>query len=214
MSLFQQALPACTSPSNQNNDHVTNGQSKEQVKRTMEKGARQKSGRAASVRLGPTEAEEFSEGGARIDHHDLTDLRISEHSRPFPSSHAHSALYGILGPPYSKPNSLEETTIESWGVPCVKNVTDPTLTVYRVQGDNCGRPRGARRSVQSGPAGSRRAGGARDRHQQEAGLPGVNSWVRSLGRWGTCTACLGRGLGPACRKSPCCGRSRNSRAAH
>jgi len=42
-------------------------------------------------------------------------------------------------PPYSKPNSLEETVIESWGVPCVKNVTNPTLTVYRAQGDSCGR---------------------------------------------------------------------------
>ncbi|MBN2130688.1 MAG: alpha/beta hydrolase [Sedimentisphaerales bacterium] len=42
-------------------------------------------------------------------------------------------------PPYSKPNALEETVIESWGVPCVKNVTNPTLTVYRAQGDSCGR---------------------------------------------------------------------------
>ena len=42
-------------------------------------------------------------------------------------------------PPYSKPNSLEETIIESWGVPCAKNVTNPTLTVYRAQGDNSGR---------------------------------------------------------------------------
>ena len=37
-------------------------------------------------------------------------------------------------PPYSKPNSLEETVIESWGVPCAKNVTNPTLTVYRANG--------------------------------------------------------------------------------
>jgi len=42
-------------------------------------------------------------------------------------------------PPYSKPNSLEETVIESWGVPCAKNVTNPTLTIYRAQGDNSGR---------------------------------------------------------------------------
>ena len=42
-------------------------------------------------------------------------------------------------PPYSKPNSLQETVIESWGVLCAKNVTNPTLTVYRAQGDNCGR---------------------------------------------------------------------------
>jgi acetyl esterase/lipase len=42
-------------------------------------------------------------------------------------------------PPYSKPNALKETVIESWGVPCVKNVTNPTLTVYRAQGDHSGR---------------------------------------------------------------------------
>ncbi len=42
-------------------------------------------------------------------------------------------------PPYSKSNALKETVIESWGVPCVKNVTKPTLTVYRAQGDSCGR---------------------------------------------------------------------------
>jgi acetyl esterase/lipase len=42
-------------------------------------------------------------------------------------------------PPYSRANSLEETVIESWGVPCVENVTNPTLTVYRAQGDNSGR---------------------------------------------------------------------------
>ena len=39
-------------------------------------------------------------------------------------------------PPHSKPNALKETVIESWGVPCVKNVTNPTLTVYRAQGDH------------------------------------------------------------------------------
>ena len=42
-------------------------------------------------------------------------------------------------PPYSKPNSLKETVIESWGVPCAKNVTNPTLTVYRAQGDHSDR---------------------------------------------------------------------------
>lgn len=42
-------------------------------------------------------------------------------------------------PPYSKPNSLEESVIESWGVPCAKNVTHPTLTVYRAAGDPSGR---------------------------------------------------------------------------
>lgn len=41
-------------------------------------------------------------------------------------------------PPYSKPNSLEESMIESWGVPCAKNVTNPTLTVYRAQDNNSG----------------------------------------------------------------------------
>lgn len=42
-------------------------------------------------------------------------------------------------PPYSRSNALVETVIESWGVPCVKNVTNPTLTIHRAQGDNCGR---------------------------------------------------------------------------
>ena len=42
-------------------------------------------------------------------------------------------------PPYSKPNSLQESVIQSWGVPCAKNVTLPTLTVYRARGDNSGR---------------------------------------------------------------------------
>ena len=37
-------------------------------------------------------------------------------------------------PPFSKPNSLQETVVESWGVPCARNVTNPTLTVYRAQG--------------------------------------------------------------------------------
>jgi len=41
-------------------------------------------------------------------------------------------------PPHSKSNTLKETVIESWGVPCVKNVTNPTLTVYRAQGDRSG----------------------------------------------------------------------------
>ena len=41
-------------------------------------------------------------------------------------------------PPYFKPHTLKEIVIESWGVPCVKNVTDPTLTVYRAQGAHSG----------------------------------------------------------------------------
>jgi acetyl esterase/lipase len=41
-------------------------------------------------------------------------------------------------PPYSKPNSLKEEIIESWGVPCAKNVTHPTLTVHRAVGDPSG----------------------------------------------------------------------------
>jgi acetyl esterase/lipase len=44
------------------------------------------------------------------------------------------------GPPrFSKPNSLQESVKESWGVPCVANVTDPTLTVYPARGENSGR---------------------------------------------------------------------------
>jgi acetyl esterase/lipase len=41
-------------------------------------------------------------------------------------------------PPYSKPSSLQESIVEMWGVSCAKNVTNPTLTVYRAQGVNCG----------------------------------------------------------------------------
>ncbi len=42
-------------------------------------------------------------------------------------------------PPYSKPSALEEYVKESWGVPCVHNVTHPTLTVYPAVGENSGR---------------------------------------------------------------------------
>jgi len=42
-------------------------------------------------------------------------------------------------PPFSKPNSLEEYVKESWGVPCVVDVTHPTLTVYPARGENSGR---------------------------------------------------------------------------
>jgi acetyl esterase/lipase len=42
-------------------------------------------------------------------------------------------------PPYSKNNQLQEFVKESWGVPCLFNVTHPTLTVHAVQGENTGR---------------------------------------------------------------------------
>ena len=42
-------------------------------------------------------------------------------------------------PPYSKANTLEEYVKESWGVPCVHNVTKPTLTIHPAQGENSGR---------------------------------------------------------------------------
>jgi acetyl esterase/lipase len=41
-------------------------------------------------------------------------------------------------PPYSKPTALKESVIESWGVSCAKDVTNPTLTLYRAQGENSG----------------------------------------------------------------------------
>jgi len=41
--------------------------------------------------------------------------------------------------PYSKPNTLEEYVKESWGVPCVANVTWPTLTLHPARGKNTGR---------------------------------------------------------------------------
>jgi acetyl esterase/lipase len=42
-------------------------------------------------------------------------------------------------PPYWKPNQLEESVKESWGVPCVYNVTHPTLTIHHAQGENSNR---------------------------------------------------------------------------
>jgi acetyl esterase/lipase len=42
-------------------------------------------------------------------------------------------------PPHSKPSDLEEYVKESWGVPCVCNVTRPTLTIHPAEGGNSGR---------------------------------------------------------------------------
>jgi len=42
-------------------------------------------------------------------------------------------------PPHSKPGSIEETVVENWGVPCVKNVIRPTMTIYSTKGENSGR---------------------------------------------------------------------------
>jgi acetyl esterase/lipase len=43
-------------------------------------------------------------------------------------------------PPNSTPNALEEYVQESsWGVPCVYNVTQPTLTIHPAKGKNSGR---------------------------------------------------------------------------
>ena len=42
-------------------------------------------------------------------------------------------------PPHSRSSTLEEYVKESWGVPCVHNVTHPTLTVYPARGENSGR---------------------------------------------------------------------------
>ena len=55
-----------------------------------------------------------------------------------------SAAEEVIGlwegpPPHSKPNTLEEYVKESWGVPCVFNVTHPTLTVHPAKGPNSGR---------------------------------------------------------------------------
>lgn len=40
--------------------------------------------------------------------------------------------------PFAKGSSLEERVQESWGVPCVRNVTDPTLTVFPARGARTG----------------------------------------------------------------------------
>ncbi len=42
-------------------------------------------------------------------------------------------------PPYYKDHFLEEYVKESWGVPCVHNVTHPTLEVYPAMGENSSR---------------------------------------------------------------------------
>jgi acetyl esterase/lipase len=42
-------------------------------------------------------------------------------------------------PPYSKAGSIEETVVENWGVPCVKNITRPTMTIFPAEGENTGR---------------------------------------------------------------------------
>lgn len=36
--------------------------------------------------------------------------------------------------PFSKPNTLEESVEQAWGVPCLVNVTEPTLTVHSARG--------------------------------------------------------------------------------
>jgi len=41
--------------------------------------------------------------------------------------------------PYYKENTLKEYEEEAWGVTCVFNVTEPTLTVYRAEGRNSGK---------------------------------------------------------------------------
>jgi acetyl esterase/lipase len=38
-------------------------------------------------------------------------------------------------PPYSKPNTLEERVEQAWGVPCLVDVTVPTLTVHPGRGE-------------------------------------------------------------------------------
>ena len=41
--------------------------------------------------------------------------------------------------PYYKENNLKEYEQEAWGVMCVYNVTEPTLTIYRAEGNNTGK---------------------------------------------------------------------------
>jgi acetyl esterase/lipase len=42
-------------------------------------------------------------------------------------------------PPHYRDNKLQEYVKESWGVPCVHNVTKPTLTIHPASGENSGR---------------------------------------------------------------------------
>jgi acetyl esterase/lipase len=41
--------------------------------------------------------------------------------------------------PFYKANNLKEYEKESWGVMCVFNITEPTLTVYKAEGNNTGK---------------------------------------------------------------------------
>lgn len=48
-------------------------------------------------------------------------------------------LWEGLEKPYYKENTIKEYEKEAWGVICVFNVTEPTLTVYPAQGENSGK---------------------------------------------------------------------------
>ncbi len=41
--------------------------------------------------------------------------------------------------PYYKENSLEEYEKEAWGTRCVYDITNPTLTIYKAEGENTGK---------------------------------------------------------------------------
>lgn len=48
-------------------------------------------------------------------------------------------LWEGMEKPFYKTNDLKEYEKESWGVMCVFNVTEPTLTVYEAEGKNSGK---------------------------------------------------------------------------
>lgn len=48
-------------------------------------------------------------------------------------------LWGGLEKPYSKENNLQEYEEEAFETTCVFNITEPTLTVYKAEGENSGK---------------------------------------------------------------------------
>ena len=48
-------------------------------------------------------------------------------------------LWDAGGKPHYKANNLQEYEEEAWGTTCVFNITEPTLTVYKAEGENTGK---------------------------------------------------------------------------
>ena len=85
-------------------------------------------------------------------------------------------------PLHSKPSDLEEYVKDSWGVPCVGNVTRPTLTIHPAQGENSGRAvvvvPGGGYEVHFFATGGHGFGPGRPEDGTDQWLPLLASWVR------------------------------------